>query len=377
MKTKFVLSSLVAILMVLEVSAQRAEYDDMYFNGKDRERNKAVLAEENVPQAKNKKLKEKEKQTAEAEEEDNSNPTDSYSARHVNPEYVSRENSEQASEDETNYYVEGYTPASNNQFSYNNSYYNNSNWARSSYYANSGWNSPYYGGCGYCNSGWGMYSPYGYNDPFMMPGYGYGYPSYGWRTGWSVSFMFGNYYNPWGYGMYNPYNNFYNPYYAGGYGYPNYYYSGGNNYEGSRPNYAKRPSRHSAVVTPTDRTVSRTRPSVTGNSSAKNDNSSTVNTRRTRTREPQPDYYVRPARRTSLFDNSSTSPSNTRPFNNGNSRDFFSNPTTTQPSRSREYSSPSQNSSPSYSPPSSSPSRSSGGSSGGGGGSSPRPRGRN
>lgn len=375
MKTKFVLASLVATLTVLEVSAQRAEYDDMYFRGKDREKNNAIAAEENIPVVKNKKQKSQEA----IEEENNSNPTDSYSARNVNPEYVSRENSEQASEDETNYYVEGYAPASNNQFSYNNSYYNNSNWARNSYYANSGWNSPYYGGCGYCNSGVGMYSPfnYGYYDPFMMPVYGYGYPSYGWRSGWSVSFTYGNYWSPWGYGGYNPYNNFYNPYY--GYGYSNYYYGGNNyNYEGSRPNYAKRPSRHSAVVSPTTRTENRTRGTVTGNSST-NNNSGTVTSGRTRARQPQDDYYVRPARRTSLFDNSSASPSYTRPSNNDNSRDFFSTPSHREPSRSRDFSSPSpsHNSSPSYSPPSS-PSRSSGGSSGGGGGgSSPRPRGRN
>lgn len=373
MKTKIVLASLIVTLMVLEVSAQRAEYDDMYFRGKDRVKNKAIAAEENIPVAKNKKQKSQES----IEEENNSNPTDSYSARNVNPEYISRENSEQASEDETNYYVEGYTPVSDNKFNYNNSYYNNTNWARNSYYANSGWSSPYYGGCGYCNSGMGMYSPfsYGYVDPFMTPVYGYGYPSYGWRSGWSVSFTYGNYWSPWGYGGYNPYNNFYNPYY--GYGYSNYYY-GGNNYthEGTRPNYAKRPSRHSAVVSPTNRTETRTRGSIAGNST--NTNSGTVTSGRTRSRQPQADYYVRPARRTSLFDNSSTSPSYTRPSNNGNSRDFFSAPAQRESSRSRDFNSPSSgHSSPSYSPPSS-PSRSSGGSSGGGGGgSSPRPRGRN
>lgn len=362
MKIKIVLASLVTILMVLEVSAQRAEYDDMYFTGKDREKNKAIAAEENLPLTKSKKQKEKEA----VEEEDNSNPTDSYSARNVNPEYVSRENSEKASEDEANYYVEGYTPASTSQFNYNNSYYNNSNWARNSYYANSGWNSPYYGGCGYCNSG--MYSPYGYgyNDPFMSSAYGYGYPSYG---GWSLSVSYGNNWNPWGGGMYNPYNNFYNPYYSGGYGNPT-YYNGGNN-EGSRPNYAKRPSRHSAVVSPTTRPATRTRPAVTGN----NNSAATANTGRTRTRQAQDDYYVRPARRTSFFDNSSASPSTTRPSNNNNSRDFFSTPTQQQPSRSRDYSPPRDNT-PSYSPPSSSPSRSGGGSSGSGG-SSQRPRGRN
>lgn len=369
MKARIVLAGLLVSMLVVEVSAQRAEYDDMYFRGKDREKNKAIDAEESFS-AKNKTTQQKEEDFV-PQEEDNANPTDSYSSRNVNPEYVSRENSEQASEDEGNYYLEGYTPASSNSnFSnnnFNNSYYNNANWARSSYYATPGWgNSPYYGGYGYNDPWMSPYSsPYyggGYFDPWMTPSYGFG-PSYGWRTGWSVSLGYGSYWNPYGgFGYGNPYYGGYGGY---GYGYQN-YYNGGNN-ERANVNYGKRPSRHSAVVRPTQRTVTRTRTPM-----SENNNSSIVNSR-TRTRQTQDEYYVRPSRRTSnsVFDNS------TQGSRSGNS--FWTpNNNSSQPSRTRDsYNPPRESRSPSYTP-SPSPSRgNSGGSSGNGGGGSPRPRGRN
>lgn len=361
MKTRIVLAGLLAMGIALEVSAQRVENDDMYFRGKDRERNKSIEAEASYASAKTKKHQQEEETVT--EDEDNTNPTDSYSARNVNPEYVSRANSEKASEDETNYYLEGYAPPASTTTNFNNSYYNNANWARNSYYANAMWNSPYYG-MGYYSPWASPYYGGGFYDPWMSPystmGYGMG-PSYGWRTGWSMSFTFGNYWSPWGYG-YGGY-----PYYGGGYayGYPSYYYGGGGYYnESSRGNYGKRPSRHSAAVTPTQRTVSRTRP-LTG------DNTANVNGR-TRTRQVQDDYYVRPSRRNTGF-NPGMSPSSTRTFDNPG----FSNPSS-RTSRTRDvFSQPSTPSrTPSYTP-SYSPSRSSGGGGGGGGGgSSPRPRGR-
>jgi hypothetical protein len=353
MKTRIVLAGLLAMVMALEVTAQRAENDDMYFRGKDRERNKSIEAEASYSAAKTKKQNREEEAVVDEEEDEDSNPTDSYSARNVNPEYVSRSNSEKASEDESNYYLEGYTPpaAATN---INNSYYNNANWARSSYYANAMWNSPYYG-MGFYNP---WMSPYGggFYDPWMMTSpYGMG-PSYGWRNGWSVSLTYGNSWSPWGFGG--------NPYF-GGYGYPA-YYGGGYYHEPVRGNYGKRPSRHSAAVQPTQRTVTRSR---------SNNDVADVNGR-TRTRQTQDDYYVRPSRRNSGF-NPAVNPSGNRPFDNGNSG--LSNPSS-RPSRSRDlFSQPStpSRSTPSYTP---SPSRSgSGGGSGGGGGgggSSPRPRGR-
>jgi hypothetical protein len=352
MKARIVLVALLVSMMVIEVSAQRAEYDDMYFRGKDREKNKAIDAEEAYASAKttkNKKQKPDEVFVEEEEEENNVNPTDSYSARNVNPEYVSRSNSEKASEDEANYYLEGYTaPTASSTSNFNNSYYNDATLANTNYYLNNSLGSPYYGSCA-CNS-------------YMNPAYGYGYgPTYGMGTGWSVTLTYGNYWSPYG-GYGNPYYGGYGSPYYGGYGYPNYY--GGNNYyEAPRVvNYGKRPSRHSAIV----QTTQRTRTRDTGS-----ENVSSVNTsNRLRQRQTQDEYYVRPSRRTSTLGIDNLTQRNSG--NTGNGNDWFT--PSAQPSRSRESYNP-----PSYTP-SSSPSPSRGGNSGGSGGggsSSPRPRGRN
>jgi hypothetical protein len=352
MKARIVLAGLLVSMMVVEVSAQRAEYDDMYFRGKDREKNKAIDAEEAYASAKTTKNKKQkpDEVVADTEVADNVNPTDSYSARNVNPEYVSRSNSEKASEDEANYYLAGYTPPSPAS-DLNNSYYNNANQASNSYYANESGNNPYYGNCG-CNSSMS--------------------PSNGWSTGLSVSLMFGNYSNPYnGYGMYNPSYGYGNSYYGGGYGYPSYY--GSNNYnnnnnnnyynEAPRVNYGKRPSRHSAVVQP----AQRTRTQDTGTTNV----ASVSSSNRMRQRQTQDEYYVRPSRRTSALGVDS--------YSNGTINSLFT-PSTSQPSRTREsYNSGNSSRTPSYTP-SSSPSPSRGGNSGGSGGggsSSPRPRGRN
>jgi hypothetical protein len=358
MKTRIVLVSVAAGLIALSASAQRVENDDMYFTAKDREKSKAAEAEASLSTYSTKSNKNK-KFDEVAVQEDNTNPTDSYSARNVNPEYISRTNSEVASEDESDYYDEDYASSSDDRFNYSNSYNNNINWARSSWYANNFY-SPYYGG------GYGMMNPY--YDPWMMSSPYYG----GYRSGWSLSlsYGFGNYYSPFGYGFGggygwgNPYSYYgYNSYYGGGYGYPTYYY--GN--EGSGRTYGKRPSRHSAVVTPSRSTAMR---SNTASQINRNTNSVT-----TRSRQTQDEYYVRPSRRTyptnsgrSTFSTPSSERSDryirpSNPDNNsGRTREF-----TPEPRESRT---------PSYAP-SSSPSRSSGGSSGSGGGSSPRPRGRN
>jgi len=366
MKTKIVLAGLLVSMVAIEVSA-RQEYDDMYFRGKDREKNKSIGAETAYASAKTKKQKPDE--VFVPQEEDNLNPTDSYSARNINPEYVSRSNAEKASEDESNYYLQGYVPAStysNNNFNssnnnFNNSYYNNANWASNSFYGGSRYdyfNRGY--GCGYCSPqmSWMITSSpfysYNYYDPWMTPYY----PAYG-SSGLSLSFMYGSGY---GYG---------NPYYGGGYGYPGYY--GGNNYYESAPtvNYGKRPSRHSAVVQPTQRTDTRTRNTLAENSTRNGNSTDVSSNNRIRPRQTQDEYYVRPSRRSSAFDNPSQLNSG-RPDNG-----LWSTPQNTQPSRRRDSYDPSPSSTPSFSPSTPSPSRGgSGGSSGGGGGSAPRPRGR-
>src|SRR6478609_2475426 len=142
MKTRIVIGSLVATMMAFQGLAQRAENDDMYFNSKDRQKQKSEKGTTDV----NDKIysdynsfrkKHFDKNEEEADTVSKAvNPTDSYSARTINPEYISRSNSEQASEDE-NYYVEGYVPANtydsysatdytnNSNANYNNSYYGN------------------------------------------------------------------------------------------------------------------------------------------------------------------------------------------------------------------------------------------------------------
>lgn len=360
MKTRVVLACLLVSILVTEVSAQRAEYDDMYFRAKDRERNKAIEAEKTYASAKTSKASKQKQDEIIPLEDDSSNPTDSYSARNVNPEYVSRSNSQNASEDESNYYLEGYTPASTGS-TFTNSYYNNAALANNGYYASNLYNNRFFNrgyGCMYCGPqmNWMItsqpYYPYGFYDSWMNPYYsGYG-------SGLSMSFMYGNYWSPYAsYGY--PYS------YYGGYGYPGYYTGGNTYYESPNTvNYGKRPSRHSAVVQPTERPVTRTRYTPTTN---------VVNTTNgTRQRQAQDEYYVRPSRRPST--STGDSPVQWSNSNSGNS----SNNLPTQhssPSRSRDSYTPSSYT-PSYSPSSTpSPSRGGSGSSGSGGGGS-RPRGR-
>lgn len=358
MKTKIVLAALLTTMVVLEVSAQR-EYDDMYFRGKDREKNKAIEADEALTPVK----KKKQTPAEDAQDEDYyANPTDSYSARNVNPEYVSRSNSEQASDDEANYYSEDYQPATSD-YNYNNSYYNNSNWARNRFYANSMWANPYYSP-GFYSPWMSPYGGFGYNDPWMTP---YAGP-YAWGNSWTIAFGFGNYWGP-GYG-YGVGNGLGFPYYGyqygygygyGGYGYPNYYYGGGYYESGRSVNYGKRPTQNSSAVSSTN-----TRP---GRQVASNSNNTNVSSgRATRVRQSQDEYYVRPSRRTTTtpsFDNNPSSTPSSRPSRYDNGETIRSRGGNNYPSQTPSYS------------PSSSPSRgNSGGGSSGGGGGGARPRGR-
>jgi hypothetical protein len=364
MKTRIVIGSLVATVMSFQALAQRAENDDLYFNKKDREKLKAENASVPSEKSVNDKIDSdynafRKAHFDKTEEKTDSvnNPTDSFSARNVNPEYISRSNSAQASEDEQNCYVEGYAANNTDSYSANNyssSNYNNGNYNNGNYnnnygnYNNSNWNNSN----GYYGSNYGyspynsLYSPYyGSCNPWMSPYYGgtgltmslnYMFGSPGWNYGMNYGYGYGNSYNPYNTGYYS---SGYSPY--SNYGYPTNNYSSGST--DSNTHYGKRPSRHSAVVTPT--------PRYTQQSSNTNGGSNG------RTRQPVDEYYVKPFRRTYSYDNSSlTSPSST-----GGSR--YSRPTSTDypASRTREsYSSPTRESRSSYSTPSySSPSRSS------------------
>ena len=256
MKTKIALLSLLAVAMSASVFAQE-EIDDMYFTSKDR------VAENAKRQVEVASLSSR---VLESESAPVINPTDSYSARGVNPEYISgsKVGTVATSGINVSYFSSTYQPTAVNQ-----SLYNNSNLAYNGFGGPMGYNrfgSPYgmgMGGMGMGFSPWGystmgMMNPYmnPYMDPFMMNSYGYGSGGYGmngfyqpglsigfgsgfgWGNGWGNSmFGFGNsFYNPWGYnswgmnsfygGWGNPwgYNNFYNR----GFGNPYYGYYGGN-----------------------------------------------------------------------------------------------------------------------------------------------------
>lgn len=251
-------------LTILALSAAAQEYDDMYFRKKDREKIKASSTDAYASNYDSFR----EKHFGETVEKDNNiNPTDSYSARQINPEYVSRASSELASADEQNYFIQGYTPAAANTMGY----YGNSSF-------NNGWNNVWY------TSGWfgparfnNWYSPYfGFYDPWMNPFYGFN-PGWGfnhfwgpWGSGWNFSI---------GYSWGNTWcNNFWGPSWST-WNYPYIYYLGGN--ESTRVTYGKRPSSNSVV--PGNVRNHYTSTSVNNNSSG-----------RTRGND---EYYVRPSRR--------------------------------------------------------------------------------
>jgi hypothetical protein len=207
MKIKITFLSLLAVSAALVASAQVVENDDMYFNSKDRAKIQASkpLTLKNI--------------STEHELATSINPTDSYSARNVNPEYISQSQINSTSVVEpAPYFIPDYTPTAVNQNLYNNSssYWNNNG------YATAG-NNPYFG----MMPGYG--SPYGnhYSSMYGYNPYSYGYNNYNsfYNTGWSsfLSLGFGmGGYSPWGsswaYGGSPFWNNYYgwNSYNNGG-----------------------------------------------------------------------------------------------------------------------------------------------------------------
>jgi hypothetical protein len=203
MKSKVAILSLVSLLFTVAVLAQGIENDDMYFNSKDRAKlNASKTTEVSASIKTNKKA---------TMADEAVNPTDSYSARNVNPEYQARSNSQTAQADNQDYFVNNYKY--NNASNFNNWNNNFNNW-----YSN-----PWYGG--------NYYSPY--INSFNSPYYGSRYDMWGspwsnpyYQSGWSSSFSYymGNSYN-YGWGMNFGYGNYgYNPYNAwAGWGSPFYY----------------------------------------------------------------------------------------------------------------------------------------------------------
>lgn len=329
------------MMIAFAASSQNVEQDDMYFRSKDRK----VLAA-SKPLTMN---------VSSRASEVNSpiNPTDSYSARNVNPEYISQAkvNPSKATQTGTTYFVPNYTPTSVNQNIYNNP----ANW---NYYGG-GYRPSYYGmnsmmgygmnpmmmmGNGMSSFGNPYYSPMGYYDPFGYNAYGYnGFYNYGGGFGYSpgLSFSMGM-----GYGGFNNYwgNSFYNNYgWGGGY---NSFYGGGwnrptviivtNGDSNGQVVYGKRTSRSSDL----DNTATSRNRSASINSS-QTGNRSSSNGRVTSASDNNAGSYYQRGWRTNpetntraSWSNSGNTSNNSNSFNNnnGNSRsgsnsDFFNNHT--------------------------------------------------
>jgi len=222
MKFRITFLSILTVLTAFVVSAQEVEVDDMYFRSKDRE----VLASSQTLTMK--------AASKELEVISPINPTDSYSARNVNPEYLSQTkvNPSSANQNPVAYFVPGYVPTGVNQNIYDQSGYSNYNGMMMNPYSSfgMGMGGMNMGGMGMMpglynpynsfNSGpWG-YDPYGYNS-FYRPG---------WNTSMSMSMGWGmgmGGFNNWG----SPWNNFYgmnswgmNPWGLSGMGYGGGYY---------------------------------------------------------------------------------------------------------------------------------------------------------
>jgi hypothetical protein len=214
MKIRVTFLSMLAAMVTTVATAQVVEFDDMYFNAKDRTKLQAskpltlktISAENEVATA--------------------INPTDSYSARNINPEFISQDKLNTASSDEyTPYFIPDYSPLGVNQNIYNNQY--SSLWNN---YNPTGWNygNSFYNPYGNYNSGMYGWDPYGYNNLYGYNNSMYGYNNMynsGWSSGWSLGF--GNCFscNSWSWGNSPFWNNYY-----GWNSYSSYYGGGWNNY---------------------------------------------------------------------------------------------------------------------------------------------------
>jgi len=255
MKIRIAFLSLLA-LSTYQVASAQVEHDDMYFNSKDR--SKMVAAK---PAMITKSI------SAEHEVATSINPTDSYSARNVNPEYISQSKMGSATSEQAPYFIPDYTPTSVNQKLSNSSYsnyYNYNNLAMGGYY-------PYSNMYGYGSP----YSMYGFGSPYNYYSSMYGYNPYGWSNSLSFGYGMGGYYpyssyyypyggSSWAMGVGMGWSSFYgyNPYYnMGYYGYPYNRVIVVNDYNSRNVVYGKRTSRSSDInnnVTYSNRTRSTT-----------------------------------------------------------------------------------------------------------------------
>ncbi len=260
MKNKVLILNLAALLFASAAFAQSVENDDMYFNSSDRAKIKAQRVSAQPSYSASAKSKK-----SEVLEDVYINPTDTYSARNVNPEFAARSNSQTAQADDQDYFVNNYQyKTSSNLNNWNNAYssmYNNPMYS-SNYYGSSinSWNSPYYGsaydswGNPWCNpyyrSGWSSSFSY-----YMGSNWNYGWGGMG--MGMGLSYGYGNY----GYGY--PYNAWGPSYgYGGGFYYPSTIVvvnNGSYGEAGHNIAYGKRATRGGTITSPQEVTSNRSR----------------------------------------------------------------------------------------------------------------------
>lgn len=339
MKKLFVISLITGCTIV----AMAQEYDDMYFRARDR---KSFSSSEpafvsNYENFKRQHFPESAQETI--------NPTDSYSARQLNPEFSARSLADVAAADDENYFVENFRPSSATSVPFNNSYY-----------FNNPWNNPW--GMGWYSSAWARpwRNPWywGFNDPWMnpwmnpwMPGGGWGWTpgwNYGFNSMWapgysgwtvSVGYTWGNAWgNPWGNPWCAPY---WNSWGWNNWGMWNRPIIWGN--EVRNVNYGKRHSQTNAVAGDV-RQHYNTSPRQSSSNTTINNNSSSG-----RMRTENSEYYVPPARRSApvrqgtntVRDNSNQQGTPARNWNNNSSPGINRSPSNLNNSRP-SYSIPSR-----------------------------------
>jgi len=223
MKTKLAFLFLMCTVVLSTAVAQSREDDDMYFTAKDRAVLNAALQKERQEIFASSNTR----RITESETAATINPTDSYSARNVNPEYISGAKVGANTNANAQYFSPNYQPTTVNQnlasncascgfnaFNYNG--FNNGFYSPYSRFGNP------YGMAGMGMMGMGMnrwgYNNFGMMDPWMMnsmngfyqPGFSMGFGmgnGFGWGSGWN------NFYNPWGFNNWGM-----NSFYGGGWG---------------------------------------------------------------------------------------------------------------------------------------------------------------
>ena len=178
MKTKIAFFFLLCTVVLSTSVAQSREDDDMYFTSKDRAAMNAALQKDRQEIFASSKVR----RITESETASIINPTDSYSARNVNPEYISgaKVGSNASSTDQ--YFSPNYQPTAVNQNLSSNC-----------------------ASCGFNNFNNGFYSPFNrFGNPYRMGGMGmmglgmspWGYNSMSMMNPWMDPWMMNGFYQP-------------------------------------------------------------------------------------------------------------------------------------------------------------------------------------